>query len=89
MLLINGSKSILFAFPKSWVHGDTSKRKTGASREFYLILGFYFNNVHAVFLEIFGYIHTDRQTYIQKVLFYNIEVDCNNIAEDLTLRTKL
>ena len=36
----------------------------GPSREFYRILGVYFNAVRAVFLEIFRYIQTDRQTYM-------------------------
>ena len=41
----------------------------------------FFNALHAVFLEIFGYIHTDihtdiqRNTYIQKVSFYNINIE--------------
>ena len=49
------------------------KNPEGPSREFYRILGVCFNAAHTVFLEISGYIHTDIQTNIQKVSFYNIE----------------
>ena len=40
-----------------------NKQTEGPKREFYTMLGVCFNAVRTIFLEIFGYIHTDRQTY--------------------------
>ena len=44
-----------------------NKQIESPSQEIYQIFGVCFNAVRAVFLEIFGYIHIDRQTDIQKV----------------------
>ena len=51
-----------------------NKRIRGTSWAFYTILGVCFKAVRAVFLEIFGYIQTDTQTYIQKVSCYNTAI---------------
>ena len=41
------------------------KQTEARSQEFYTILGVCFNDVCAVFLEVFGYIQTYINTYIQ------------------------